>query len=90
MLTMQSSSTQLVLVLVGLIGLWLAVEAARRLFLGPLAHIPGPRLAALTSWYEFYYDVIKPGQYVWKIKDLHAKYGGSPSLPSSYDADWVL
>ena len=46
-----------------------------RLFLSPLASIPGPTLAALTSWYEFYYDVIKPGQYVWKIKELHTQYG---------------
>jgi len=79
---MPSFTTQITLVLVGLSVLWLAVEAARRLFSGPLAHIPGPRLAALTSWYEFYYDVIKPGQYVRKIKNLHAEYGGSPSLPS--------
>ncbi len=47
----------------------------KRLFLSPLAHIPGPKLAALTSWYEFYYDVVKPGRFVWKIKDLHAEYG---------------
>lgn len=48
---------------------------AYRLLLSPLAKIPGPKLAALTSWYEFYYDVIEPGQYVWKIRDLHAEYG---------------
>ncbi|KAH8590152.1 cytochrome P450 [Bisporella sp. PMI_857] len=46
-----------------------------RLFLHPLAVIPGPKLAALTSWYEFYYDVIRSGQYVWHIQDLHARYG---------------
>ena len=46
-----------------------------RLYLSPLATIPGPKLAALTSWYEFYYDVILPGRYVFKIKDLHAQYG---------------
>lgn len=46
-----------------------------RLFLSPIAHIPGPRLAALTSWYEFYFDVIQPGQYVWHIQELHKKYG---------------
>ncbi|KAF4629085.1 hypothetical protein G7Y89_g9065 [Cudoniella acicularis] len=34
-----------------------------------------PKLAALTSWYEFYYDVIQPGQYIWHIQKLHAKYG---------------
>ena len=49
--------------------------AIRRLFLHPLAHIPGPRLAALTWWYEFYFDVIQPGQYVFKIQELHKRYG---------------
>lgn len=87
---MQSSLAQLTLFLFGLIVVWLAVEAARRLFLGPLAHIPGPRLTALTSWYEFYYDVIKPGQYVWKIKDLHAEYGGSTSCLPCDNAEWLL
>ncbi|KAK9423441.1 putative cytochrome p450 protein [Seiridium unicorne] len=49
--------------------------AIRRLFLHPLAHIPGPRLAALTWWYEFYFDAIQPGQYVFKIQELHKRYG---------------
>ncbi|KAI0144373.1 cytochrome P450 [Xylariaceae sp. FL1272] len=49
--------------------------AIRRLFLHPLAHIPGPRLAALTWWYEFYFDAIQPGQYVFKIQKLHKRYG---------------
>jgi hypothetical protein len=47
----------------------------RRLVFSPLAKIPGPKLAALTSWYEFYYDVIKPGQFVFHIQDLHDQYG---------------
>ena len=46
-----------------------------RIFLSPLRDIPGPKLAALTSWYEFYFDVIQQGRYVWKIKDLHSQYG---------------
>ncbi|KAA6406431.1 MAG: cytochrome P450 [Lasallia pustulata] len=45
------------------------------LYFSPIAKIPGPKLAALTSWCEFYYDVIKPGQFVWHIKDLHEQYG---------------
>ncbi|KAI9148249.1 Cytochrome P450 monooxygenase TRI4 [Paramyrothecium foliicola] len=49
--------------------------AIRRLFLHPLAHIPGPKLAALTWWYEFYFDAIRPGQYVFKIQELHRRYG---------------
>ena len=54
-----------------------------RLFLSPIAKIPGPPLAALTSWYEFYYDVIKPGQFVWHIRDLHEQYGLCLMLPQS-------
>ena len=56
---------------------WVAVVIAKRLFFHPLASIPGPRLAALTGWYEFYYDAIKPGRYVFKIQELHEKYGKS-------------
>lgn len=33
--------------------------AIYRLLLSPIRKFPGPRLAALTWWYEFYYDVIK-------------------------------
>lgn len=50
-------------------------EGLRRLFYHPLSHIPGPKLAALTWWYEFYYDVIQPGRYIFKIQELHQEYG---------------
>jgi hypothetical protein len=46
-----------------------------RLYLSPLAKFPGPKLAAATLWYEFYYDTILKGQYTFKIMDLHKKYG---------------
>ncbi|PGH19327.1 hypothetical protein AJ80_04080 [Polytolypa hystricis UAMH7299] len=46
-----------------------------RLLFHPIRHIPGPRLATLTFWYEFYYNVIQRGQYVYKIKSLHDQYG---------------
>jgi hypothetical protein len=59
------------LVLVG----YVAYVALYRLYWSPLAKIPGPRLAALTFWYERYYDVFKCGRYVFKIKDLHDEYG---------------
>ncbi|KAA6414183.1 MAG: P450 monooxygenase [Lasallia pustulata] len=49
--------------------------AVYRLYLSPVSKFPGPRLAALTFWYEFYYDVVKRGQYTWKIRDLHRQYG---------------
>ncbi|MCJ1247251.1 hypothetical protein MMC30_004465 [Trapelia coarctata] len=49
--------------------------AVYRLYFSPIAKFPGPKLAALTLWYEFYYDVVKRGQYIWKIKQLHEQYG---------------
>ena len=46
-----------------------------RLYFSPIAHIPGPRFAALTFWNEFYYDVILGGKYTWKLLEYHEKYG---------------
>ncbi|KAF2177011.1 cytochrome P450, partial [Zopfia rhizophila CBS 207.26] len=46
-----------------------------RLCFHPLRGIPGPKLAAVTFWYEFYYDCIQRGQYVFKIEQLHKQYG---------------
>ncbi len=46
-----------------------------RAYFDSLSHIPGPKLAAATLWYEFYYDVVKMGRYTWKIGELHEKYG---------------
>lgn len=61
-------------------GLWLSVY---RLYFHPLAGFPGPRLAAATRWYEFYYDVVKRGQYIYKIEEMHEKYGTLRSLSRS-------
>lgn len=46
-----------------------------RLYFHPLAKFPGPRIAALTVWYEFYFDGIKKGRYTFEIKRMHDKYG---------------
>ncbi|KAI0454930.1 cytochrome P450 [Xylaria acuta] len=46
-----------------------------RLYLSPLSAVPGPKLAALTYWYEFYFDGYLGGKYVFKIKEFHEKYG---------------
>jgi hypothetical protein len=51
--------------------------AIYRLFLSPLAAFPRPRLAAITSFYEFYYDVIKPAKFVFEIERMHKIYGPS-------------
>ncbi|KAL3420618.1 hypothetical protein PVAG01_07063 [Phlyctema vagabunda] len=50
-------------------------RALYRLYFSPISSFPGPKLAALTFWYEFYYDIILGGQYIWKIQALHEKHG---------------
>ncbi|OJD36070.1 cytochrome p450 [Diplodia corticola] len=59
----------------GLLLAYLAYGAVYRLCLSPVAHFPGPRLAALTFWYEFYYDVLCSGRYTWRIAEMHKTYG---------------
>ncbi len=49
--------------------------AAHRVFFGPLAHFPGPKLAALTGWYETYFDCFQRGRYWMEIERMHRKYG---------------
>jgi cytochrome P450 len=53
-------------------GAWLAIY---RLWISPLARFPGPKLAAMTMWYELYYDSFLEGQYTFRIAEMHRKYG---------------
>jgi len=55
--------------------LWTAYGAVWRLFLSPIAKFPGSKLAAVTFWYEFYYDAVKGGAYVYEIERMHKQYG---------------
>nr|UWK21963.1 cytochrome P450 [Trichoderma turrialbense] len=45
------------------------------LHLHPRSNIPGPRLAAMTGLYEFWFDVVMDGQYSTEIKRMHEIYG---------------
>lgn len=49
--------------------------AVYRLYFSPLAGFPGPKLAAATRWYEFYFDWWLEGKYIFEIERLHKKFG---------------
>ena len=57
--------------------------AAYRLFLSPLARskIPGPKLGALSKFYEAYYEIVKKGQLTFKLDELHDQYGEALNPP---------
>ncbi|KAI5921294.1 cytochrome P450-like protein [Camillea tinctor] len=60
----------------GFIVLYLITLAVQRLFLSPLAQIPGPKLAALTYYYQSYYELFPHrGQFLFRCEELHKKYG---------------
>jgi cytochrome P450 len=52
-----------------------ALKSIYRLYFHPLSKIPGPRLAAITSGYEFYFNVTKRGMLIWELERLHEIYG---------------
>ncbi|KAK8024999.1 hypothetical protein PG990_002822 [Apiospora arundinis] len=68
---------------------YFATLSIYRLMLHPLASFPGPKLAAITRYYEAYYDLVRTGQYTFKITELHKKYGNPYELhvmdPSFYE-----
>lgn len=57
------------------LGAYIVGGSTYRLYFSPLANFPGPKLAALTLWYEFYYDVVKSGSYMFEIEKMHKQYG---------------
>ena len=64
----------------GLLAAYCVAGVLYRLQFHPLARFPGPKIAAATLWYEFYYDCILYGQYTFKIGRMHEKYGWSLTL----------
>jgi hypothetical protein len=53
----------------------ISLLACYRLFFHPLSRIPGPRLAALTTWWEVYENVWRGGHLPFELKELHKIYG---------------
>jgi hypothetical protein len=71
------ASPSLALLVVGLISSFLYAVGLGiyRLYFHPIAHFPGPKLAGLTRWYEFYYEVVRQGDFTFHIQDHHKKFG---------------
>lgn len=66
-----------------------------RLYFHPLARFPGPKYAAISRWHEFYYEVVKKGQFTFKVQELHKQYGLSScharmSVPTTRGPQYVL
>lgn len=55
--------------------LYLSLRTIYRLFFHPLRKFPGPKIAAISYGYQFYYDVVKGGRYIWEIDRMHSQYG---------------
>ncbi|KIK58356.1 hypothetical protein GYMLUDRAFT_1006072 [Collybiopsis luxurians FD-317 M1] len=62
-------------VLVSLLLSYLAGLALYQLFFHPLHKFPGPVLAAVSSWYEVYYNLIKGGEFITELERLHKLHG---------------
>jgi hypothetical protein len=53
----------------------LVLRIIYRLTFHPLAKVPGPRLAAITSMYAGSYDLPYGSSFCKKLPELHDKYG---------------
>ena len=67
----------IVSVVLSLLGAYIVSTAIYRLYFHPLAKFPGRKIAALTKWYEFYFEILLPphGQYSKEVDAMHDKYG---------------
>ena len=70
-----ASAAMLLLLVVVAFTACLVTLAIYRLIPHPLAAVPGPKIAALTAWYEFYWDCPRKGQYAFRIQEMHRHYG---------------
>ena len=67
-------------VLLAVAGVFLVVFLAvsscvYNVFFHPLRKFPGPKIAAIGGYYEFFYDVLQDGMYAWEVEKMHQKYG---------------
>ena len=55
-----------------------------RVYFHPLAHIPGPKLAAGTFLYQTYFSLVNGSRFYAQIGKLHEAYGKSTSSARRY------
>ena len=51
------------------------VHAIASVYFGSLSHVPGPKLAAATTWWRAYVEAVKQVSWVDKLIELHSIYG---------------
>ncbi|KAF2036389.1 putative cytochrome P450 [Setomelanomma holmii] len=61
------------------LALWVSYHLVRAVYnispWHPLSHVPGPKIAAATILYEFWYDFVLRGTYTSVIRQMHGTYG---------------
>jgi hypothetical protein len=62
--------------------LYISYGVIHRLYFHPLRKFPGPKLAAITHLYEFYYNLVQNGMFIWEVNKMHEKYGISLNYAS--------
>lgn len=67
-----------------IVAIWFAYYISSLIYnvspLHPLSKFPGPRLAAASYAYEFWFDMVQKGRYTHEIKRLHEIYGANSRL----------
>jgi hypothetical protein len=73
--SMSCGSNLTILITVAILFYFISL-AVYRLYVSPLAKFPGPKLAALTSWVEIYYEITgEGGMFCSEYAKWHEKYG---------------